>query len=99
MATRSHKRPPSVGDSTLPSKKQRALSPVRRSDRTSKGTGGAVDQLKRVGAAVALSQKKQRVDHFAGEARNPMAPETPGRRTKKVSVLFTPLVTAFEHNP
>jgi hypothetical protein len=55
-----------------------------------------VEQLKKIGTVVSTACQKERVDQFAGEARNPLAPETPGRRkTKKVSPILT---TALFHN-
>jgi hypothetical protein len=90
MGGTSHKRP-SDGPVSAASKKARADSPARRSKRSGKGVGGAADQLKRVGDAVVTGQKKKSDQLTAsGEARNPMAPETPQprRRTKQVRSSF-----------
>lgn len=58
---------------------------IRQSNHSGKGTGGAAKQLWKAGDAVA-SQSKRRVNAFkdAGEGLNPMAPESPTRKSKKV---------------
>lgn len=70
--------PSDDSEEEVPSKKKlkTTLNLSRRSKRTSKGTGGAADQLKKVGDAVLTRSKKSRPDRLAdlGEALNPMAP-------------------------
>lgn len=82
------KRPSDGGATvTVPPKRLRVGSPTaRRSQRTGKGIGGATEQLKKVGAAVAPGKKKK-PDQFVtfGELPNAMAPESLGQRTKRVS--------------
>lgn len=43
------------------------------------------------GDAITIHQKKKKSDKFDayGEVRNPMAPASPKRRTKRVSVVFS----------
>lgn len=79
-----------------PSKKARETSP-RRSDRTKRGRGGAVEQLRMVGTALARPQRRETADQFAaaGEPRNPLAPHSPSRRRKKVSVTTDHFVSAL----
>ena len=91
MTRTTHKQHPSdSGAVIIPSKKLRpATSPVCQSQRTSKGTGGATEQLKKFGEAVTLPSQQKKLDQFmaAGEAQNLMAPEIPGPRMKRVSIL------------
>lgn len=88
MSNSSRRRPSEGGSTGLFSKKEKAGS-NRRSQRTLRGTGGAVEQLKKFGEAVTIHQKKNKSDHFDayGEVRNPMAPASPKRRLKRVSIL------------
>lgn len=92
----------SDGTVAVPSKKRKVASPIRRSGRAGKGilVGGATEQLKKFGAAVAGSGQRKRHDPFdADEAANPMAPgsesEIRKHRTKRVSPFenFTRLPT------
>lgn len=86
MASKTQKRPRSPSESRPTKKaKGKADSDVRRSERGGKGIGGAVEQLRKAGDAVA-SQSKKRVDAFkdAGEGLNPMVPKSPTRKSKKV---------------
>lgn len=91
-----HKRCPPEGTAAAPSKKLRvaAVSPVRRSSRVGKGNGGATEQLRKVSDAVTGGHRKK-LDAFvaAGEARNPMAPESQAW-TNRVSTSH-----AFTLNP
>lgn len=77
---------PSDGIAGAPVKKPRATegSPTRRSSRAGKGVGGAGEQLRRAGEAIAPGLRK-RSDLFAGEACNPMAPESQQESTERVS--------------
>lgn len=86
MAPNAQKRQRSPSESR-PTKKAKGKTDtsVRRSDRSGKSIGGAVEQLRKAGDAVA-SQSKRGFDAFedAGEGLNPMAPESPTRKSKKV---------------
>lgn len=98
MAGKSYKRQMSDGESEGNAGSKKLKADRRRSDRTTKGTGGAAEQLRRVGKAVSLAHQKEKVDNLANEARNPLAPDTPGRRrTKKASLTFSSHHFAF-HN-
>ena len=63
---------------------------VRRSHRAGKGSGGAADQLQKIGNVITTVQSKKTRDVFkdAGEELNPMAPESPTKRVKKVQTLW-----------
>ncbi|KAF8546483.1 hypothetical protein OG21DRAFT_1527798 [Imleria badia] len=77
MAGRSRKRlAPGDDVQDLLHKKPRSQAdvPARRSNQVGKGTGGAIDQLKKTGDALLVRQKK-REDHLADEDLNLMAPE------------------------
>lgn len=91
MSNTSRKRRPSEGGSTALSSKKAKAGSNRRSQRTLRGTGGAVEQLMKFGDAITIHQKKKKSDKFDayGEVRNPMAPASPKRRTKRVSVVFS----------
>ena len=58
---------------------------VRRSHRAGKGSGGAADQLQKIGNVITTVQSKKSQDVFkdAGEELNPMVPESPTKRVKK----------------
>lgn len=70
-----------------PTKKVKCTDAVRRSHCTGKGSGGAAEQLQRIGNVITTVQTRKTRDGFkeAGEALNTMAPETPTtKRVKKV---------------
>jgi hypothetical protein len=85
MTKVTHKRHPSDGIAAVPSKKLKVGSPSRRSSRAGKGRGGATEQLRKAGEAIAPNARRKS-DPFAeaGEAPNPMAPESQ-HRTERVS--------------
>ena len=88
MTKGAHKQHPVKGIAAAPSKKQRIAdsSSIHRSSRVGKGSGGATEQLKKVGEAVASShQKKPDAFFAAGKECNPMAPKSQ-KRTNQVSV-------------
>ena len=63
---------------------------VRQSHHAGKGSGGAADQLQKIGNVITTVQSKKTRDIFkdAGEELNPMAPESPTKRVKKVQTLW-----------
>ena len=74
-----------------PTKKAKCSDSVRRSHRVGKGSGGAAEQLQKVGDVITTVQSKKTRDGFkdAGEVPNPMAPESPTtKRVKKVRDLL-----------
>ena len=86
---KTHKRHPSElrAGSPPPTKKAKhSGTAIRRSDRAGKGNGGAAEQLQRIGSAITTVQSKKTWDALmdAGEALNPMAPEPPTKKAKKV---------------
>jgi len=89
-----------------PSKKVKSLAnTARRSHHVGKGTGGAAEQLQKVGDAIAVqSQKMQDRLKDAREVPNPMAPESLTKRVKKVHklscsglMLTLPFIQLFRH--
>ena len=63
---------------------------VRRSHRIGKGSGGAADQLQKIGNVITTVQSKKTQDIFkdAREELNLMAPKSPTKRVKKVQTLW-----------
>ena len=85
-----HKRYLSDEHTGSPPPTKKVKGTVRRSHRVGKGSGGAVDQLQKIGNVITTVQSKKTRDIFkdAGEELNPMAPESPTKRVKKVQTLW-----------